>query len=235
MVDLYAMLKAPFLLLTIIALFGCAPFQPYTDQSPPNYYTVKPDDNIHSIAFALEVTPGQLRQANPWVNPLYIEPGTRLVIPDSSPHSDYAFRARPEAEQSNAKAGNQLGRSDLIWPLARLDISSPFGYRRGRVHAGIDLRAPRGTPIRAAAAGRVKFSGYNRGYGQMIVIDHGAGLETAYAHNQRNMVQKGQRVQQGMTIATVGNTGNATGYHVHFEIRRYGRALDPARQLQAGL
>lgn len=221
--------------MTIIAVFGCAPFQPYTDQSPPNYYTVKPDDNIFSITFALEVTPGQLREANPWIDPLYIEPGTRLVIPDSSPYSDYAQHQRPEADQSNAMAGNQLGRSDLIWPLARLDISSPFGRRRGRLHAGIDLRAPPGTPIRAAAAGRVKYAGHNRGYGQMIVIDHGAGIETAYAHNQRNLVQQGQRVQQGMTIATVGNSGNATGYHVHFEIRRFGRALDPARQLQAGL
>ena len=229
------MLKVPFLLLTTIAVFGCAPFQPYTDQLPPNYYTVKPDDNIYSIAFALEVAPGQLREANPWVNPLFIEPGTRLVIPDSSPHSVFAYREKPEADQSNAMTGNHLGRSDLIWPLTRLDISSPFGSRRGRLHAGIDLRAPRGTPIRAAAAGRVIYSEFNRGYGHMIVIDHGAGIETAYAHNQRNLVQQGQRVQQGMTIATVGNSGNATGYHVHFEIRRYGRALDPARQLQAGL
>jgi len=230
------MLKVLFVLLTSVAIFGCAPFQPYIDQSPPNYYTVKPDDNIYSITFALEVTPGQLRHANPWVDPLYIEPGTRLVIPDSSPHSHYAsLEARPEADQSAAQTDNQLGRSDFIWPLVRLDVSSTFGRRRGRSHAGIDLRAPRGTPIRAAAAGRVKFSGYNRGYGHIIVIDHGAGVETAYAHNQRNMVRQGQRVQQGMTIATVGKSGNATGYHVHFELRRYGRALDPARYVQAAM
>ncbi|MDH3763714.1 MAG: LysM peptidoglycan-binding domain-containing M23 family metallopeptidase [Gammaproteobacteria bacterium] len=230
------MLRVLFVLLTVVAVFGCAPFQPYTDQSPPNYYIVKPDDNIHSIAFALEVTPGQLRHANPWVDPLYIEPGTRLVIPDNSPHGAYAHGdTKSEAGRSNAQIGNQLRRSDFIWPLARFEVSSPFGRRRGRLHDGIDLRAVRGTPIRAAAAGRVKFSGYNRGYGHMIVIDHGDGIETAYAHNQRNLVQQGERVQQGQTVATVGKSGNATGYHVHFEFRRYGRALDPARQLQAAL
>jgi len=230
------MQKILFLLLTVVAVFGCAPFQPYTDQTPPNYYTVKPDDNIHSIAFALEVTPGQLRRANPWVDPLYIAPGTRLVIPDNSPHNRYAYGdAKPEADQSNAQIDSQLRRSDFIWPLARFEVSSPFGRRRGRPHDGIDLSADRGTPIRAAAAGRVKFSGYNRGYGHMIVIDHGAGIETAYAHNQRNLVQQGERVQRGKTIATVGKSGNATGYHVHFEFRRYGRALDPARHLQAAL
>jgi LysM repeat protein len=230
------MLKVLFILLMVVAVFGCAPFQPYTDQSPPNYYTVKSDDNIHSIAFALEVTPGQLRHANPWVDPLYIEPGTRLVIPDNSRHGAYAYGdARPETGQSNSQIDNQLRRSDFIWPLARFEVSSPFGHRRGRPHDGIDLRAVRGTPIRASAAGRVKFSGYNRGYGHMIVIDHGGGIETAYAHNQRNLVQQGERVQQGKTIATVGRSGNASGYHVHFEFRRYGRALDPVRHLQAAL
>lgn len=230
------MLKLLFPLLTIIAVSGCAPFQPYTELAPPNYYIVKPNDNIHSIAFALEVTPGQLRHANPWVDPLYIEPGTRLVIPDNSPRSHYAHGATdPKPGRSNAQIDNQLRRSDFIWPLARFEVSSPFGRRRGRTHDGIDLRAARGTPIRAAAAGRVKFSGYNRGYGHMIVIDHGGGIETAYAHNLKNMVQQGQRVQQGKMIATVGKSGNATGYHVHFEFRRYGKALDPVRHLQAAL
>lgn len=230
------MLKVLFVILMAVTVSGCAPFQPYSEPSSPNYYTVKPDDNIHSIAFALEVTPGQLRDSNPWVDPLYIAPGTRLVIPDDSAHNDYAYGdADQGADRSNAQTANQLRRSDFIWPLARVEVSSPFGRRRGRLHAGIDLRAVRGAQIRASAAGTVKFSGYNRGYGHMIVIDHGGGIETAYAHNQRNLVQRGQRVQQGTIIATVGRSGNATGYHVHFEFRRYGRALDPVRHLQAAL
>ena len=230
------MLKVLFVLLAVIAVFGCASVQPYSERSSQNHYTVKADDNIHSIAFALEVTPGQLREANPWVDPLYMEPGTLLVIPEDSPHINHAYSETIRgADQPGAQTGSQLRRSDFIWPLARFEVSSPFGRRRGRLHAGIDLRAARGAQIRASAAGMVKFSGYNRGYGHMIVIDHGSGIETAYAHNQRNLVQRGQRVQQGTIIGTVGKSGNATGYHVHFEFRRYGRAVDPTRHLQAAL
>ena len=230
------MLKVLFVLFTVVAVFGCASVQPYSERSSQNHYTVKADDNIHSIAFALEVTPGQLREANPWVDPLYLEPGTLIVIPEDSPHNSYAYDDMMQGvDQQGAQTGSQLRHSDFIWPLARFEVSSPFGRRRGRLHAGIDLRAVRGAQIRASAAGIVKYSGYNRGYGHMIVIDHGGGIETAYAHNQRNLVQRGQRVQQGTIIGTVGRSGNATGYHVHFEFRRYGRAVDPARHLQAAL
>lgn len=230
------MLKVLLVLSTVVAVFGCTPFQPYTELSPLKYYTVQPDDNIHSIAFALEVTPGQLRHANPWIDPLYIEPGTRLVIPDDPLRNNYAYGdADREVGQSSAQLDNQPRRSDFIWPLAEFEVTSPFGRRRGRLHAGIDLSASPGTPIRAAAAGRIKFSGYNRGYGYLVVIDHGAGIETAYAHNHRNLVQQGQRVRQGKIVATVGRSGNATGYHVHFEYRKYGQALDPVRHLQAAL
>lgn len=122
--------------------------------------------------------------------------------------------------------------SGYIWPLKRIDISSNFGRRNGRLHAGIDLRAPRGTAIQAAADGWVKFSGYNRDYGHMVVIDHGNGIETAYAHNSRNVVGEGQTVTQGQIVGRVGRTGNATGNHVHFEFRRDGQALNPANYLQ---
>ena len=111
----HAMPKILFVLLTSVAVTGCAPFQPYSEQSSPNHYTVKPDDNIHSIAFALEVTPGQLREANPRVDPLYIAPGTRLAIPDDSPLSDYAHGDADEAvDQSSAQIDSQLRRSDFI-------------------------------------------------------------------------------------------------------------------------
>ena len=123
--------------------------------------------------------------------------------------------------------------ASYIWPIRLIDVSSPYGRRNGRLHAGIDLRAPRGTPILAAADGRVKFSGYNRGYGHMVVIDHGNGIETAYAHNSRNVVGEGQYVKQGQIVGRVGRTGNATGNHVHFEFRRDGRALNPTHYVKS--
>ena len=130
---------------------------------------------------------------------------------------------------SPAVTRNEQGQ--FIWPLTNIDVSSAYGMRHGRLHTGIDLRAPAGTAIKVSATGRVKFVGYKNGYGHIVVIDHGQGIETAYGHNRRNLVDEGQRVYQGQTIATVGKSGNATGYHVHFEIRHRGKALNPIRYL----
>lgn len=239
------MLKVVLFILAGSVISACAPFQSFvenpsasdTSHSRRNYYVVQPNDNLYSIAFALEVSPGQLRRANPWVNPVYIEPGTRLLIPQNQTEHNYANNNNyDESEiQQSVQADYQLQGANFIWPINRIDVSSNYGWRKGRLHAGIDLRAPRGTPIYASAAGRVKFSGYNRGYGHIIVIDHGRGIETAYAHNSRNMVKKGQQVKQGAVVATVGRSGNATGYHVHFEFRRHGQAVNPIQFVQARL
>ena len=238
------MLKVAFLVLAASTFSACAPFQSYVDNSPTayaehsrqSYYIVQPNDNLFSIAFSLEVTPEQLQDTNPWLDSTYIEPGTRLLIPRYSQDDHYVESYKNNAEdQSYGQTDNQIHNASYIWPLNRIDISSHYGRRRGRFHAGIDLRAPQGTPIHASAAGRVKFSGYNRGYGHIIVIDHGRGIETAYAHNSRNIAKKGQRVKQGEVVGTVGRSGNATGYHVHFEFRRNGQAINPISQVQAAL
>jgi murein DD-endopeptidase MepM/ murein hydrolase activator NlpD len=106
----------------------------------------------------------------------------------------------------------------FIWP-ARGVLTSGFGWRWGRMHRGIDIAAPVGTPIVAAAAGVVEFSGWNSGgYGYMIDIRHADGTRTRYAHNSRLLVRVGDRVDQGQHIAAMGSTGFSTGPHVHFEI-----------------
>ncbi|MFQ3616235.1 MAG: LysM peptidoglycan-binding domain-containing M23 family metallopeptidase [Cyanobacteriota bacterium] len=105
-----------------------------------------------------------------------------------------------------------------IWP-ARGVLTSGFGWRWGRMHRGIDIAAPVGTPIVASAAGVVEFSGWNSGgYGYMIDIRHADGSRTRYAHNSRLLVRAGDRVEQGQHIAAMGSTGFSTGPHVHFEI-----------------
>ncbi len=157
----------------------------------------------------------------------------RVALPSSLP--DNGSYAQSGFSSSSAGDSPIIRSSRFIWPLKKFDVSSRFGKRRGRLHAGIDLRAPRGTPIHASAAGRVVYAGFSGAYGRMIVIDHGDGIQTAYAHNSRNLVATGQRVNQGDVIGNVGRTGNATGNHVHFEFRRHGRPLDPARHLQARL
>ena len=118
----------------------------------------------------------------------------------------------------------------LHWPLTGR-LSSGYGKRGGHFHEGIDLRVDPGTPIRAAAAGRVRFAGRQRGYGRVVIVSHGGGIETVYAHNRRNRVTRGEHVEQGQVIAEVGSSGNATAPHVHFEVRVRGKATDPLRHL----
>lgn len=122
------------------------------------------------------------------------------------------------------------GSGGFIWPV-RGSILSPFGQRWGRLHSGIDIAAPAGTPIVASASGRVAFSGSMGGYGLLVVVQHAGGLSTAYAHNSSNAVSVGQSVAQGQVIASVGCTGHCTGDHVHFEVRVNGAAVDPMAYL----
>ena len=96
-----------------------------------------------------------------------------------------------------------------------------------RMHTGIDVSAPTGTRINAAAEGYVRFVGWMGGYGNTIIIDHGGGYSTLYAHNSRNRVAQGQHVRAGQHIADVGSSGLSTGPHLHFEVRRNNVAVDP--------
>lgn len=116
--------------------------------------------------------------------------------------------------------------SGLIWPVNGA-ISSPFGMRWGRMHEGIDIAAPGGTPIRAAASGRVILAAYTGGYGNYTCLDHGQGLSTCYAHQSGYAVSQGDSVSQGQVIGYVGNTGASFGDHLHFEVRVGGQAVDP--------
>ncbi|AWB34268.1 hypothetical protein DBV39_11745 [Orrella marina] len=128
------------------------------------------------------------------------------------------------------------GAEDLIaiWPvLGQSRLSSEFGKRRHPIrkafimHKGIDLAAPRGTPILAVSAGVVTFSGWRNGYGRIVEIRHPNGWTSVYAHAQRLMVKKGERVLQGQSIAQVGSTGDVTGPHLHFEIRKNNKPVNP--------
>lgn len=133
---------------------------------------------------------------------------------------------------------NQAFSGESFLTPVRGRITSPFGSRRhprsGRTsfHSGVDIAARRGTAITAAASGRVSFSGWNRGYGLMVVIDHGGGIQTVYAHCSTTSVKKGDRIKAGQKIAKVGSTGVTTGSHLHFEVRRNGKVQNPLRFLR---
>lgn len=119
---------------------------------------------------------------------------------------------------------------DLIRPVGGT-ITSRFGTRRGGTHTGLDIATSTGTAIAAAAGGTVTYSGYKGSYGYLVVISHGNGVETYYAHCSRLYVSAGMSVSQGQTIAAVGSTGNSTGPHLHLEIRLNGVALNPQNYL----
>jgi murein DD-endopeptidase MepM/ murein hydrolase activator NlpD len=132
-------------------------------------------------------------------------------------------------QASTSSGGGSIGSpsaAGLIWPVSG-PVTSGFGPRWGRMHEGIDIAVPEGTPVVAAAAGTVIHAGWLGGYGNLVVVDHGNGLATAYAHNSGYAASVGQSVDQGETIAYSGNTGNSSGPHVHFEVRVNGTAVDP--------
>jgi murein DD-endopeptidase MepM/ murein hydrolase activator NlpD len=154
---------------------------------------------------------------------IWLAAGSLGCVPKAAP------RVSPEAELARALSG-------MIWPLPFEDprfFTSTYGPRSGRHHDGVDVAAPAGTPFHAAADGIVVFSGSRRGYGHTIVLDHGRGVTTLYAHASALYVGVGERIARGQQIGAVGATGNARGTHVHFEIAWRGVPIDPLPLLPA--
>jgi murein DD-endopeptidase MepM/ murein hydrolase activator NlpD len=131
-----------------------------------------------------------------------------------------------QARSSSSQSSRPPSSAGFIWPTSGT-LTSGFGWRWGRMHEGIDIAAPTGTPIAAAASGTVIYAGWMGGYGNLVVIDHGNGLATAYGHQSSIAAGNGTYVSQGQTIGYVGSTGHSTGPHVHFEVRVNGSPVDP--------
>lgn len=138
----------------------------------------------------------------------------------------------------SSSGGGSYNGSKMAWPvIGYTTLSSKFGYRihpisgEKKLHTGIDIPAPAGTPVVAANSGTVIISRYDNSYGNMVAIDHGGGIVSFYAHNTERLVKVGDKVSKGQKISTVGTTGYSTGNHLHFEVKKNGTFVDPMNYL----
>lgn len=187
------------------------------------YHTVKKGETLWRISRTYGVDLETLQWVNDVDDVTDLRVGRVLFIP--------GVRRVMKVEPSIPEEAPSSKLVDLIWPL-RGRKTSGFGPRGKRHHDGVDLAAPTGTPVVAAAGGKVAYSGNGmRGYGRVVVIKHKNDLSTVYAHNSKLLVRMGDSVGQGQKIARVGQTGWATGPHLHFEVRRRGVPEDPMKFL----
>ncbi len=198
-------------------------------------HVVKPGENLYRLSRYYGVPIDDIRAANGIRDVRSLQVGQRLVIPGNSKGAPVSSLASsPQRRVARVSRGNQAKRvTDLefVWPVSG-QMSSKFGDRHGRNHDGIDIRAKSGTPVRAAEAGRVIHSGGGLGdYGKVVIVKHAGRYSTVYAHNRKNRVRKGDFVEKGQVIAEVGKTGNASGPHVHFEVRHDRRPENPLTYL----
>ena len=194
-------------------------------------HTVAPGETLWRISKRYGTSVDAIMAANGIEDVRSVATGARLVVPVTSSVGS-GRRGEPGTYASRDPRGRTSGKPEFGWPVHG-EIMSGFGKRHGDPHEGIDIRAGSGTVVRAAEAGRVIHADASlAGYGKMIVIKHAGRLSSVYAHNRKLLVEVGQFVEKGEAIAEVGETGNATTPHLHFEIRSDGTPRNPLDYLQ---
>lgn len=224
-------------LLLIVFVSGCA-------TSYGIYHKVKKGDTLYRLSKIYNVNVDKLKEENNIYDVKSLRVGDYIFIPGekvplieeqkndlsqekkvSEPRVKKPIPKKPERKRTEKSVR-------FAWPLDGV-ITSPFGERRGTKHEGIDIGSPEGTPIYAAGSGKVLYSGKREGYGNVIIIQHPDKWITVYAHNSKNIAKQGQKVKKGDKIAMVGQTGRASGPHLHFEIRRGIKPVNPLHYLPA--
>lgn len=230
-------------LLAIISLYGCFGVD-YNRSSygPGVYHTVLKGQTLYSIARTYSVPVPELQRLNGIAYPQNLATGRRIWIPGAyrvlevpvtAKSAPVRRKEKPVTTQGKEKSVAAKSKQRLQWPVPGGVLTSHYGKRGRKNHDGIDIGAKRGTEIRAAASGTVRFSGWGpTGYGLMVIIKHRNKLTTIYAHNSKNVVKKGQRVRRGEVIALVGKSGRATGTHLHFEVRNDTHTRNPLNYMR---
>jgi murein DD-endopeptidase MepM/ murein hydrolase activator NlpD len=193
----------------------------------PFRHRVKPGENLYRIGKAYGVDYRELARVNGIDNVDRIEIGQALVVPNATRELPVDVITPSRAREDRPPPAElPPDRSPFIWPVDG-PIVSAFGPRGESQHDGVDIAAATGTPVRAARAGRVLYSDELRGYGNLLIVDHGEGYATVYAHNRVNAVSTGAAVRQGDVIAEVGETGDSSQPNLHFEVRQDNVARNP--------
>lgn len=234
-----------------LVAFVASPVPSPSAQAPPSVrlYRVAPGDTLSAIARRYHVTVSSLVAVNSLGgSTTRLKVGSRLAIPDAT--ASEAERQQLPGAVTSPKPTPRTSRlhravrvvrmpgnfvlaipeldemPGFLWPVEG-SVSSTFGRRRNGWHGGLDIVAPAGVAIVAAAPGLVVASGEEVRYGRVVKVLHEHGFSTVYAHNEQNLVELGDWVDAGQTIALLGRTGHATAEHLHFEIRHYGRLYNP--------
>jgi len=204
----------------LLALAACA------SRPESAIHVVAPGENLYRIALHYGVSVEAIARANGVSDEAELEVGTKLTIPRPRRGASADSVLPPERLRAVAQGDAFEDGLRFAWPLHGV-VTSRFGWRRSRMHEGIDIAARSGAPVHAAEAGQVVYANRLGAYGNVVVLRHGKVYETVYAHNRRFRVKKGARVRKGDVIAEAGATGNASAPHVHFEIRRHDDPRDP--------
>jgi murein DD-endopeptidase MepM/ murein hydrolase activator NlpD len=212
-------------------------------------YAVRSGDTLWDISSTYNTDVADIVDANYLKDQSELKIGQVIILPGANPPqpAKVVQESKPAAASTAVKKVQTASKAPVkvasrgtsasastsggMWPVSGT-ITSRFGMRWGKLHKGIDIAAPTGTDVHASMAGKVTFSGWdNGGYGYLVIIDHGNGLVTYYGHNSKLLVSVGQTVSKGEHIADVGSTGDSTGSHCHFEIRKNGTPVNPLSYL----
>jgi murein DD-endopeptidase MepM/ murein hydrolase activator NlpD len=219
-------------------------------------HVVRPGETVWRIARAYGIDGADLMETNGLADARALAVGAELFVPGAtrvvdvppageadagSPTAPPAAAPTPPPSPPPTSTSTQTSTSvapapprrpaarddtPLAWPLEGV-LYGRYGVRAGKRHDGIDIAAPQGTPVRAAADGLVIYAGEQAGYGSIVILKHEGGLVTLYAHNSRLLVREGERARRGEPIARVGETGRTSGPHLHFEVRDGTRPKNP--------
>ena len=226
-----------FLIVTAFLINSCARHKIVLEKLPPPsekrvemqgvYHVVEKHQTLYRICKTYQVDIKEVASLNNIVDPSRIQTGQWIFIPGAVKVLKVEIYMDDVVTESGEKGKFAYKKLNFIWPIEG-KIVDVFDEAESKRHQGVDISSPLGTPIKASSSGTALYSGNTiRGYGNLIILRHSKEFVTVYAHNQVNLVEEGTWVEKGQLIGKVGQTGRATGPHLHFEIRKNNKAVDP--------